>query len=352
MKNNIVRSTLTLALVLFFSGCFNEASAEKEQIVLKEPTVQQAAKVQKVQTEQKAQKEKVAQTREDIRILSADNSEGKITVESIEKAFKAYGFTITGNNNMNTPFEKRFGGGKDFKMYRLMFVYNPKISAKLIKKYPEFGLITPLSTSVYSKAGKIVNISSLSLRGMSRMTGVPETDADLIALRDSLKKALEDALPNGEYQKTNYKIVRPDGEIATRFAFVLNNENDDIEDAKETYQETMEGEIESQGFIVAGYTSINEDLIENGVNDFEFYDSYSICKLEVIYPVHKLHPEVGAFAPCTMFMYKKKGEKFTRMGYPSVYNWIMSTTIEDDESLKPLIDAQNLLESTIDSTIE
>jgi len=292
------------------------------------------------------------QTREDVRIFSADNSQGKITIESIEEAFKANGFVITGNNNMNTPFKKRFGGGKDFKMYRLFFPYNSKISAKIIKDYPEFGLLTPLSTSIYSKDGKIIKISSLTLTGMSRITGVPETNSDLIALRDSMTKAIAEAFPGGKYEKLNYKVTRPDGEIATRFKFVLNNESGDIEDAKETYQETMEGEIESQGFIVAGYTTIQDDLVKSGINDYEFYDSYSICKLEVIYPVHKTHPEVGAFAPCTMFMYKKKGDKFTRMGYPSVYNWIMSTNIEDEKSLKPLIDAQNLLESTIDSTIE
>ncbi|MEA1892421.1 MAG: DUF302 domain-containing protein, partial [Campylobacterota bacterium] len=62
--------------------------------------------------------------------------------------------------------------------------------------------------------------------------------------------------------------------------------------------------------------------------------------------------EVGALAPCTMYMYKKKDEKKTHLAYPSVYNWIMTTNIEDDESLEPLIDAQNLLEATIDSTIE
>jgi len=317
MKNTIL-PTIILVLALFSNGF----AASKEQI------------------------------REDIRIYSADNSKGKITIESIEKAFEANGFAITGNNNMNAAFEKRFGGGKDFKIYRLLFIYNSKLSAKLIKKYPEFGLISPLSTSLYSKNGKILNISSLSLTGMSRVSGVPRTNTDLIALYESMTKALKAALPQGKFQKLNYKSRRPEGEIVTRFAFVLNNESGDIEESKEAYQETMEGEIESQGFIVAGYTSINEDLIENGVQDYEFYDGYSICKLEVIYPVHKLHPEVGAFAPCTMYMYKKKGEKFTRMGYPSVYNWIMSSNIEDEKSIKPLIDAQNLLESTIDSTIE
>lgn len=291
-------------------------------------------------------------TNDDIRIFSVDNTKGKITAESIEKAFKASGFKIVGNNDMNKAFEKRFGGGKDFKMYRLMFVYNPDMGVKLLKDYSEFGLLAPLSTSVYSKDGKTISISALSLTGMSRVSGVPKTNKDLIALSNQMTKALKAALPNGHFDKLSYEVIRPEGELVTRFAFTLKNEDGDIEEAKENYQETMEGEIESLGFIIAGFYPVNEDLVEKGVEDFEFYDSYSICKLEVIYPVHKIHPEVGAFAPCTMYMYKKKGEKLTRMGYPSVYNWVMSTNIYDDESLEPLIDAQNQLESAIDSTIE
>jgi len=325
MKNiTLVLSTLVLAL--FFTACQKDVSTPMAQ------------KEQKI--------------REDVTIFTANNSNGEITVKSIEKSFEDNGFTITGNNNMNAAFEARFGAGKDFKMYRLMFIYNSKLSARILKDYPEFGLISPLSTSLYSKDGSTISIASLSLTGMSRISGVPVDNPDLIKLSEGLTKALKQAFTNGEFEKINYKFIRPEGELVTRFAFVLDNESGDIEDAKETYQETMEGEIESAGFIVAGFTSIIDDLEENGVDDYEFYDGYSICKLEVIYPVHKLHPEVGAFAPCTMYMYKKKGEKLTRMGYPSVYNWVMSTNIYDDESLEPLIDAQNQLESTIDSTIE
>ncbi len=291
--------------------------------------------------------------REDIRIYSMKNSDGKITAKTIEKAFKDTGFEIIGNNNMNVAFEKRFGGGKDFKIYRLMFVHNKKYGAKLLKDFPEFGLLAPLSTSVYSKDGKTINISSLSLTGMSRISGVPKTNKDLIALHDQMTRALKKALPKGEFIELSYKKIRPDGELVTRFAFELKVEDgDEIQDAKDSYQETMEGEIESLGFIVAGFYPVIDDLSENDVDDYEFYDTYSICKLEVIYPVHKKHPEVGAFAPCTMYMYKKKNEKLTRMGYPSVYNWIMSTNIYDDESLTPLIDAQDQLESAIDSTME
>lgn len=320
MKNKIL-VTLVFTVALLFGGSVKETSSLSHQ-------------------------------NDDIRILTTDNSNGKITDKSIQNAFKANGFTIAGDNNMNLAFKKRFGGGKDYKIYRLLFVYNPKISVKILKNYPEFGLLSPLSTSVYSKNGKKISISSLTLRGMSRVSGVPKTNPDLIALYENMTKALKQALPNGEFEKLSYKVVRPDGPLITRFAFVMPNEANNIEDAKESYQETMEGEIESEGFIVAGFLPINEDLVENGINDYEFYDGYSICKLEVIYPVHKKHPEVGALAPCSMYMYKKKGDKFTRMGYPSVYNWIMSTNISDKESLDPLIDAQNRLETAIDSTIE
>jgi hypothetical protein len=40
------------------------------------------------------------------------------------------------------------------------------------------------------------------------------------------------------------------------------------------------------------------------------------------------------------------------MGFPSVQNWISSTDIEDEKSLKPLLDAQKLLEDIITEVSE
>ena len=343
MKKSTIISSACLAFSLLYSGCgsttANASTASISNKAASEKTIKQV------------------KTRDDIRIFSANNSAGKITAESIEKVFKNNGFVIVGDNNMEKAFVGRFGkkdpqAGKDYKTYRLLFVYNPDISAKLLKDYPTAGLLSPLSTSVYSKDGKTIKIASLTLEGMSRITKIPKTNPDLIALRDAMTKAIKEALPGGKFEKTKYKYVRPDGEIITKFKWVLNNDSGDIVEAKESYQETMEGEIESNGFIVAGFNEVQEDLKERGIKKYDFYDTYSICKLEVIYPVHKTHPEVGALAPCTMYMYKEKGDKYTKMGYFSVYNWIMDANIEDEESLEPLLDAQNLLESTIDGTIE
>jgi uncharacterized protein (DUF302 family) len=326
---NIVLLTISLALTLVFSGCAKETPTPKSH-------TKSNVKVDP-----------------DIRIISAHNTDGKITKESIEAAFKANGFEISANNDMSRSFKGKFGAkdpsaGTDFKIYRLMMVYNEEFSTKLIKDYPEFGLIAPISTSVYSKNGDIWNISTLSIKVMSRITGVPVDNANLIALYSKLTTALKQAIPNGEFKDLNYKVLRPDGELVTRFAFVLPNEGDDIEEAMEAYEEVMEGEASSVGFVFPAFTEMT-----NKVSDvYEFYKTVSICNLDVIYPVHKKHPEAGAYAPCTMYKYKKIDEKFTRMGYPSVHNWTIGTEIEDEFSLEPLIEAQDLLEATIDSTIE
>ena len=340
MKNTIL-STIVLASALFFSGCNQAVSTPKAQT----PVKKAEAAAKKVEVEA------------DIRIMSANNSDGKITIKSIEQAFKANGFEISANNDMSKSFKKSFGekdptAGTDFKIYRLMPVYNKEYSIKLIKDYPEFGLIAPLSTSVYSKDGTTISISSLSLKAMSKITGVPEDNADLVALYGQLTKALTQAMPNGKFKDLNYKVLRPDGGLVTRFAFVLPNEGGDIEEAMENYEEQMEGEVSSVGFVFPVFTDMTEDLQNSDIDTYEFYKTVSICNLKVIYPVHKKHPEAGAYAPCTMYKYKKKGDKFTRMGYPSVYNWTVGTEIEDEASLEPLIDAQNLLEFTIDGTIE
>ena len=285
---------------------------------------------------------------QDIQIFKTDNTKGVITKESIEVAFKKEGFIIDGNNDMNKPFAQRFKS-TSYKTYRLMFVHNPKLVATLAKDFPSVGLISPLSTSVYQK-DNVIHISTLTLTGMSKITGIPMTNKTLIAIYSNLNKALKSALPNGKYAELDYKIKKPKTSLVTTFEATI--EGDDLEEEKEGFQEEMEAELEPVGFIIAGFVNLNEEFSENGTDIYDFYDTYSICKLDVIHPVHKLHPEVGAFAPCTLYMYKKKGEETTHLGFPSVQNWISSTDIEDDNSIKPLIEAQGLLESIIGELTE
>ena len=295
----------------------------------------------------------VTENNQDIRIFTVENKDGKITGATIEKAFEEAGFSIDGNNDMNKPFKARFGE-THYPVYRLATVHDPDLTAKLVQVNPEIGLLTPLSMSIWQDNEGNMNVSSLSLRGMSRMTQIPMSNVDLIALGGKMEKALRAALPGGHFKQLSYqKIADASKPLAVSFVTEFNVAQDaTVSDAKDDFEAEFEGEMEPIGFLFPGFISVNDELQERGINDFDFFDTYSVCKLDVIYPISKSHPEVGAFAPCTFYLYKKKGDRKVHMGFPSVQNWITSTDIEDKASLDPLIEAENLFIDTVNSVTE
>jgi len=285
---------------------------------------------------------------QDIRIFSVKNDSGSITGESIEKAFETAGFLIDGNNDMNKPFRTRFGATY-FPVYRLATVHDPELSARLIDANPLMGLLTPLSMSIWQDKQGNMNISTLSLRGLSRMAQIPMNNPDLIALAEKMEKALRAALPGGHYRALAFqKIADTSKPLSVTFqtTFEIPKEGS-ILDAKDDFEAEFEGEMEPIGFLFPGFIDVNEELQEHGNNRFAFFDTYSVCKLDVIFPIHKIHPEVGAFAPCTFFLYKQKNGSTVHMGFPSVQNWIASTDIADKASLEPLINAEKLFIDTV-----
>ena len=101
-----------------------------------------------------------------VQVMSSDNSDGKITTKTIEAAFNANGLSVGANNDMNNPFGKRFPS-LHYKVYNLAVFSNNDLTLKLIKKYPNFGLLMPLTMSIWSD-GNTMNVSTLTLDGLSR----------------------------------------------------------------------------------------------------------------------------------------------------------------------------------------
>ncbi|MDF1879836.1 DUF302 domain-containing protein [Sulfurimonas sp. MAG313] len=298
---------------------------------------------------------------QDIRILTVSNADGKITAATIEAAFEKIGFSIDGNNNMNAPFKPRFK--KTFyQTYHLFTTHSAKHTLALAKKYPSIGLISPLSMSLYSNRdddtskGKTMSISALTLRGMSRITQIPMTNPDLIAYSKFLEKGLRAALPGGKFKTLSYKNVAP---LKTSYATTFTTEFDgaDIDERaeqKDDFEAEFEGELEPIGFLFPGFVDFASEFDDAGYDAYEQYDTYSICKLDVIFPIHQNHPEVGAFAPCSYYIYMKKGEKTVHMGFPSVENWISATDLDrnDKKTFGTLIEAQKLIEDVVNEIIE
>jgi len=168
---------------------------------------------------------------QNLKIFSVDNSSAKITAKSIEKTFSENGVVVDVNNDMNSIFSKRYGS-VHHKKYNLAIFTNDKLVKKLMNKYPNIGMITPLTMSIYVDAKNNINVSTLSLAGMSRITKIPVTNPDLIAYSKLVDAALHKALPNGKYLsvKHNTEFAGNVTEFTTEFEL---EDGDTYVDAKD-----------------------------------------------------------------------------------------------------------------------
>jgi len=286
---------------------------------------------------------------QDVQVFRSKNDDGKITPRSIEREFDKIGLSVPGNNDMNKPFKTRFGS-VHYKTYNLAMFINNELTYKLLKKSPKFGALTPLTMSIWQDKDGYINVSTLSINGLSRASGIPVDDVDLVAYSVLVKKGLHMAMPNGEFKVLNYDT--PDRNKTFGMSFVAEidiADDENMEDFIDDFEAEFEGELEPLGFLLPNYTNVQEEIFDDyGYKDkYDFYHTYSICKFDVIYPVSKLHPEAGAWAPCSFYLYKNKGESKIHMGFLGVDNWIKSLEIKDKESMIPLKEAQGMIVDAI-----
>ena len=286
----------------------------------------------------------------DVKVFTSDNADGKVTTKTIQAVFEEAGFMVEANNDMNNPYKRDFNNTY-FDVYNLMVMWRKDMVMALAKDYPEVGLYAPMTASIYTRKGdKTISVGYLSAPALAKIIGVPADNPAIIDLGKKLEDALKKAMPNGKFVPLDYKMKPHAKDVVTRISFEL--KGDDWEEAKDEFQMEFEGEVARLKFVAAAFTDLNYDLDENEKDWYTFYDVYSICKIPVIYQVSQKHPEAGAFGPCSMYMYQKKGEKTVHIAYTNVNKWIEALNIEDKKSIEVLMDAQNKLEEILNKLIK
>jgi len=187
---------------------------------------------------------------------------------------------------------------------------------------------------------------------MSRITQIPETDKNLIAIAELLDKALHKALPNGKYLAKEKSSASSNKELLSSFSTEFELEDGmTYKDAKESFEEEFAGEIGTVGFLVPKLYKLQEDVFkENG--DYDFYDTYSIIRFNVIFPVSKNHPDAGSYAPFSLALYKKKGEDTVHISYPSIDNWIDDLGITDKVVIEEVKKTQKMMSEILSELTE
>ncbi len=289
------------------------------------------------------------QAKGDLHLFSVDNKAGKITPTAIEEAFSKNGFSIGVNSEMNGPFKKQFQK-TTFKVFTLLTVYHTKLSQDLVNKYPQAGVFVPMGVGIYQGLNEdTLHVSILTAEAQAKVLG---TDTKILKkIEAQTLNAVKSIMPNAKHTFSEDSL-KESRALVTRYEFDLDGEG--WEDSKEEVEAYLESGFEPLGFVMPGFVDFNEELTHEGTveSPYDFYDTYSICKLKVIYTVALTRPEASAFAPCTVMVYKKKDEDKIVMGFPAVYNWMSSAKVDDKEAHAVLMKAQEDFESILKDIVE
>ncbi len=283
------------------------------------------------------------QAKGDLHLFSVDNKSGKITPTIIEKAFTSNGFSLGINSEMNVPFKKQFQK-TTFKVFTLLTVYHTKLSQDLVKAYPQAGVFVPMGVGIYQGDKEdTLHISILTAEAQAKILG---TDAKILkSIEVDTLKVIKGLFPNAKHTLSEDSL-KESRALVTKYEFDLDGE--DWEESKEEVEMYLKGGAKPLGFVMPGSIDFNKEMTANGAESpFDFYDTFSICKLKVIYTVAQTRPEASAFAPCTVMVYKKKDEDKIVMGFPAVYNWLSSAKVDNKEAHAVLMKAQEDFESIL-----
>ena len=321
MRQSKTIFTVLFTAALLFTGCDKKTEAPTEEAV-------KVVKTEVKDVVTKAVKEVTgdAVINDEIRIYQADNSDGKITRKTIQKGFEDAGFYIAANNGMNFPFKRDFNNTY-YDQYALAGFYNKDIVAEFIKEYPSIGLFAPMTMSIYTKKGdNTISIATLTTKQMAKITGIPADHAGWKKLDDMLEKALKLALPTGKNIPYTNKTIEVDGPLTLEATSQMEG---DWEDGLEDLQNDFESALTTNQFAMPAFNELTDEIDDTG---YDFYSVYSICKIPVAYAVSKEYPEMGAYAPCSMYIYKKEGDNTVHYGIHHVNNWIHSMGITDKDA--------------------
>lgn len=276
----------------------------------------------------------------DLHLFDVDNKDGSITTTQIEQAFVDAGFGIGINSNMNKPYMIQFKE-TSFKIYTLLTVYHKEKSFKLINKNADAGMFTPMGVGIYqSKTEDTLHVSILTSDAQAKILGFD--DELLKSMEKDVLAVISKTLPTAKH-KISEDSLQEDNPLVTKYELDLDGE--DMEESFENVIMTLENGFELYGFVVPSKLDVNANI--KGDSPYDYYMTYSICKLPVIYTVSKTRPEAGAFAPCSLMIYKKKGEDKIVLGFPAVHNWMSSAKVQNKDAKAILLKAQQQFESIL-----
>ncbi len=258
----------------------------------------------------------------------------------VEKQLKTIGFNITDpHKRVNDQYKKKYGSTV-LDVLSFMSVVNDDNVLPLLNIDPRIAAFSPFNMLIHKKLDeKNTHVGHLMPEAMLDMIGIedPKVRAEFTAAFKPLDEMLEKELAADGAKVTKtympYKKLAKKRMINFEFEFEAPEDMDDFIDE---FQNEFELAFIDKQYLIAGYHNFLEgsDDAEEILEDYAAFWTYSLCHLEYSYNMFDnkgAHPEAGLFAPCSMYMYIKKGTNKLVIGMPTLVNWSDTLGITDEK---------------------
>jgi len=255
----------------------------------------------------------------------------------VEKKLKSIGFRLTDpHKRVNDQYEAKYGSTV-LDVLSFMPVVRDRTILPLLNIDPRIAGFAPFNIVIHKKLDEnVTHVGHLMPNVMLDILGIDNQEvrrkfsASFKGLDATIAHELGGYVATIPYKKLPKKTM-----INYEYEFDVPEDMDDFIDE---FQNTFELAFIDKGYLIAGYHNFMEatDDAEEILSDYDAFWTYSLCHLKFSYNMFDKEggrPEAGLFAPCTMYMYIRKGTGKLVVGMFRLHNWSDTLDITDKTRL-------------------
>jgi len=252
----------------------------------------------------------------------------------VENKLKSIGFQLADpHKRVNDQYETKYGS-TTLDILSFMPVVNDRVILPLLNIDPRIAGFAPFNMLIYKKLDENkTHVGHLMPKVMLNILGIEDKEVreKFTATFKSLDSMIGKEL-GGEKSYMPYKNLPEQKMINFEYEFEA---PDDIDDFVDELQNKFELAFIDKGYLIAGFHNFMESTedAEEILSEYDAFWTYSLCHLKFSYNMFDnegARPEAGLFAPCTMYMYIKKGTNKLMVGMYRLHNWSETLEITDE----------------------
>jgi len=262
--------------------------------------------------------------------LTGEDAEARYN-KVVEEGLKEIGFNLADpHHRVNDQYKAKYGS-TTLDVLSFLPAVNDNNVMPLFNIDPRLAGFSPFNMLIYkSIKEENTHVGHLTAEAILDILGID--DKDLSEKFIASFKPLDELLDK-EFGKRTYKTyekLSDDRMLNFEYEF---ERPEDMDDFVDEFQNEFEMSFINKKYLIAGFHNfLDTDEGEEDLADFDLFWAYSLCHLEYSYNMFDnegARADAGLFAPCTMYMYVKKGTNKLVVGMPKLINIIDTLGVKE-----------------------